>query len=159
MILVERYINSQNILDGYVTTQLDREYAEDLSNLDDSIKWNGITALLAWSYLNGGKEEINDDVFLDILKDQTVQTKLDQESLMSISNLFSKPDIHGDNQKDYAIIPLCSFGSNGMKKCNIFQSPLINLDKKRCFTFNGNSLSYYQGGKIGQDFGFRMALD
>ena len=158
MILGERYINSQNILDGYVTAQLDLKYEENLSNLDDSIKWNGITALLAWSYLNGGKEEINDDVFLDILKDQTVQTKLDQESLMAISNLFSKPDIHGDNQKDYAIIPLCSFGSNDMKKCNLFQNPLLNLNKKRCFTFNGNSSSYYQGGKIGQDFGLNMLL-
>ena len=142
MILVERYINSQNILDGYVTTQLDREYAEDLSNLDDSIKWNGITAILAWFHLNGGKEEINDDFFLNSVKDQTTKANLDQESLMAISKLFSKPDIHGDNQKDYAIIPLCSFGNNVLKKCTGFQNPLINLDKKRCFTFNGNSSSY-----------------
>ena len=113
---------------------------------------------MAWVHLNGGKEEINDDFFLNSVKDQTTKTNLDQESLMAISKLFSKPDIHGDNQKDYAIIPLCSFGSNGMKKCNIFQSPLINLDKKRCFTFNGNSSSYYQGGKIGQDFGLNMLL-
>ena len=96
---------------------------------------------------------------LKIVKDQTIgNSKLDQESLSTISNLFSKPDIHGDNQKDYAIIPLCSFGSNDMKECNHFQTPLINLDKKRCFTFNGNSSSFYHGGKIGQDFGLNMLL-
>ena len=161
MILIERYINSQNILDRYIMNKLDDKDSETaliLRNLDDSIKWNGITAMLAWFHLNGGKEEINDDVFLDIVKDQTVETKLDQESLMAISNLFSKPDIHGDNQKDYTIIPLCSFGSNDMKTCKRFQNPLINLDKKRCFTFNGNSSNYYQGGKIGQDFGLNMLL-
>ena len=44
MILVERYINSQNILDGYVTTQLDREYAEDLSNIPS----NGMVSQQFW---------------------------------------------------------------------------------------------------------------
>ena len=159
MILVERYITSQNILDVFISAQLEAQYEEALRNVDESIKWNEITAILAWFHLNGGKDEINDDFFLKIVSNATIDnTKLDQEILLEISDLFSKPDIHGDNQKDYAIIPLCSFGSNDMTTCNHFQNPLINMDKKRCFTFNGNSSNYYHGGKIGQDFGLNMLL-
>ena len=76
MILVERYINSQNILDRYVSAQLDLEYVEKLSKLDDSIKWNGLTAISAWFHLNGGNEEIRDDLFLKLVKNQTFATYL-----------------------------------------------------------------------------------
>ena len=133
-----------------------------IGDFDREIRWQNTSLLLTWAALNGGFNQIQDDIFERAKpkgNDTDQSLKLTSE-LIELMDSFSKPVVHGDDQKEEVLIPLCSFGQGKMNKCNLFSRSQINLSGKRCFTFNGNdseSLMKY-GGRVGPEGGLNMLI-
>ena len=136
---------------------------EIIGDFDREIRWQNTSLLLAWAALNGGYNQIQDDIFEKAKpngNDTDQSLKLTSKLMEKLVNSFSKPVVHGDDQKEEVLIPLCSFGQSQMKQCNLFGRSQINLSGKRCFTFNGNdseSLMKY-GGRVGPEGGLNMLI-
>ena len=160
MILVDRYINKQNVIDLFMSRLIGRspdgQFAEVLFDLDGPD--TNLKSVQAWTQLNGGIEDIDDILVQKVTKMQNNYSQFQAEPklLKDLLQLFAKPDKHGNNQKDWAMIPLCSFRKRRMETCNLFKDSVYNFAKKRCFTFNGNHSNYFKGGMIEHDLGLNM---
>ena len=161
LILVERYINQRNLINFVIMHESNQ--GEIIGDFDREIRWQNTSLLFAWAALNGGFKQIEDDIFERAKpkgNDTDQGLKLSSELIEKLVDSFLKPVVHGEDQKEEVLIPLCSFGQGQMKKCNLFSRSLINLSGKRCFTFNGNdseSLMKY-GGRVGPEGGLNMLI-
>ena len=165
MLLIHRYINKQNMLDYLLGSGriIFEGNTDSLYDLDQSILSYNVKTIQSWYYMNGEKKEIADDLINNVAERQNNQSGsvtdlLDSNILQKLSNLFSKPSIHGNSQKDYVIMPLCSFGSDQMKPCSLFAASKFDFAKQRCFTFNGNYTNYRKSSGIALSKGLKMYL-
>ena len=68
-----------------------------------------------------------------------------------------RPRIHGNFSEDFVLIPLCSFGSVKMTKCELFEPSKVSLDNKKCYTFNVDGKAKVQ--KIGPSNGLVLTIN
>ena len=150
MLVVEDYMSDRNILEYFLRKkfrQLDIQYIQDL---DIAI---GQNIFRTW-YLLNGESSINDPIFESLI--WNVTEHLDKSQMYELMALFDQqPKIHGDDQKDYVIMPLCTFGAGPMESCKLFET-LSSFEQTKCYTFNSNSSNELKGEKVGPDNGLRF---
>ena len=124
--------------------KLNFKYVQDL---DYAIEQNVIGT---WSLMNGGAKTINDPLFQSLNWNFTNNLNEPQ-----INELFDQPKIHGDDQKEYVLMPLCTFRNTQMEHCNLFQN-YSSFGQTKCYTFNSNPSKEIKGGKVGPENGLRF---
>ena len=158
--LVERYITKQNVLDSLMAVEgqfIGNKLTDSLYEIDEA------KVVKSWYHLNGGRIIIDDDLISSVAEKQSNETysltNLDSPEIkQKLATLFSKPDVQGKNQRDYVLVPLCSFGNMKMKECKLFAEHQYNLAKKQCYTFNGNFSNPVKGGRVGPNHGLSMLV-
>ena len=155
--MFEDYVTKQNALEFY-TTFFVRQDPNQIRHLDNTIRLkNNVTILQAWALMNGGVDTVNAKLQDTNVFDQIENpSSLTNDDLKLLANIFSKPEIHGNNH-GFILVPLCNFGSKVLKKCSSFQPNDVGGSKK-CFTFNGNFSSQLKGAKIGPNLGLNFFL-
>ena len=111
-----------------------KQNGHKILHLDETIKWNNLSMIETWVQMNGGAEAVKQR-YQDNTAQDTVFRRMESQESFSASNgnlkvladLFSKPDIHGNNQQDFVLVPLCSFGSKDMKSCHSFKPSYFDI--------------------------------
>ena len=164
--MFEDYSTKENALEVFFTWFLFSP-GDKIQNLDKTIMLNNVSMIEAWAMLNGGvyaikqryqeNPEAEDYVFSNL--DNLDEESLTNEDLKLLSKFFSKPNIHGNNQQDFILVPICSFGTKVMKECSLFQPSNFDVaGSKKCFTFNENFLNPLKGDRVGPDLGLNFLL-
>ena len=91
-------------------------------------------------------------------------SKLSEDDRNKIYQTLLSPKIHGNFKEEYVLVPLCSFGSEVLKKCELFerQENFYRKDEV-CYTFNkdgnysGESLEKLKG--LNFVVNFRLPLE
>ena len=163
MILIERLYKKEHLVDYLVQIGVNRYEPQRFEELM-KISMNGTSTISAWNTLNGGHNAIQDNFLKSItLHNETYD--LTQEQKLDWTRLFSVPLVQGNNQEDYVIAPLCSFGGNinKMKRCSLFKQSSFSIGKQRCHTFNGNESNPELGpglqGGLNMFLSFRFPKD
>ena len=96
-----------------------------IQKLDKTIMLNNVSMIEAWAMMNGGVDEIKqrfqetpeavDKVFINL--ENLGEESLSNDDLELLVRFFSKPNVHRNNQQDFILVPLCSFGAKVMNKC------------------------------------------
>ena len=166
IVLIHEIINRRNILDHFTDTNLqnqDSKNYEILKQFDEKSQQESV--LLIWATLNGGLENVKhgDGMFNYLsLEGNDTDINLTEEQKQWFNELFSEPKIHGNRQKDFVLVPYCSFGSSNLKECDLFKKAKLDIGQNRCFTFNGNPKTNKKGDRVGPNnglyftTGFRM---
>ena len=108
-----------------------------------------------WHYLNGmfmkdkGVEKIliTNGKVLGMTKDVCTKPEnckeiedffhsIDQASLERLKQLIDQPKMHSDNREDFTLVPLCSFGTDLLKKCDLFHRSKMTFQDNTCYTYD-----------------------
>ena len=146
MILFDEFVNTQNILDFLIQRNLLKANFDSILKVDEVINKN---VLSVWSKLNGGASLFGNAIYLN----DSIEGNISINSSNVMNKLFDQPSVQGNNQKEYVLVPLCSFGSGEMKKCELLEKSKLNFDQHKCFTFNATNL---KGGKVEPENGFNF---
>ena len=105
--------------------------------------------------MNGGLENVKEDKMFKYLNTEANHTNINltEDQKQWFTHLFSEPEIHGEVQEDYSLVPFCSFGSSNLKECHLFQKAKLDIGQNRCFTFNGNPKTNKKGDRVGPNNG------
>ena len=164
--MIEDYVTKQNAIEFYTVFNV-KQNGHKILQLDETIKWNNLSMIETWVQMNGGAEAVKQR-YQDNTAQDTVFRRMESQESFSASNgnlkvladLFSKPDIHGNNQQDFVLVPLCSFGSKDMKSCHSFKPSYFDITgPKKCFTFNGNFSDHLKGEQLGPNLGLNFLLN
>merc|ERR1711953_1602409 len=85
-------------------------------------------------------------------------SKLSENEQNEIYQTLQSPKIHGNPLEDYVLVPFCSFGSKGLKKCDLFEQQKNFYSKDEvCYTFNkkGN----YSGKSLDKLLGLNFVVN
>ena len=163
--LIEDYSTKENALEMFLTFFVPVPGGK-IQKLDKTIMLNNVSMIEAWAMMNGGVDEIKQKFQTSEVEDFVFSNleNLDKESLSNddlelLATYLSRPNIHGNNQQDFILVPLCSFGAKVMEKCSLFESSNFGVaGSKKCFTFNENLLSPLKGERVGPDLGLNFLL-
>ena len=62
--------------------------------------------------------------------------QFNQSTIKLFETWMDQPKIHGDENQDYVLVPLCSFGDDPLEKCNeAFKSASLKGQDRKCFTY------------------------
>ena len=114
-----------------------------------------------WATLNGGLENVklHDGMFNYLSLDGNyTEINLTEEQKQWYTQFFFEPKIHGNRQKDFVLIPYCSFGSSYLKECDLFKKAKLDIGQNRCFTFNGNPKTNKKGDRVGPNNGLYFTV-
>ena len=144
----------------------------------------GVNLYLSWFYLRGAEMPlIYDDKFYNILSQkfgasvndydyesfgddddgnscsgfnqcESVFDNLNESMISKLEKLMDEPKIHGDSEKHFVLIPLCSFGDQTLKDCFLFKPSKLRFLDNVCYTFDANQIA-----SIEPKFGLNLVLN
>ena len=116
---------------------------------------NQINIVSLWKFLNKPFEDHLEKLSFDEYIDKDI---LKNPNITEIFEALQSPKIHGDYKTEYVLVPLCSFGSSILKKCDLFKRQTTFYKKDQvCYTFNLDGS--YQGQKVDHAHGFHFVIN
>ena len=121
------------------------EASQPLKKLVEEVaKKNQLNILSLWRFLN---EPLLVNFFerywpeTDLAKEEMevkdALNKLSKDEQNEIYQTLQSPKVHGDYLEEYVLVPLCSFGSKVLKKCDLFErQEKYYRNNEVCYTFN-----------------------
>ena len=93
---------------------------------------NQVNILALWKILNSPLSDTLNATESKILLDTLAKNEEN-----GILESLQSPKIHGDYEKEYVLVPYCSFGNTKLKKCDLFKRVQnFYRDDQLCYTFN-----------------------
>ena len=156
--------------DFFMTTITPQDKYSHLNLFNKDVKEvQGFGPDAVWYYLNGIiVNDFLDEYFtkspsnysnVELKQVKQLLSGLDEEEKYHFFEWILNPKPHGNIYEDYVLIPLCSFGTQTLTDCHLFEkSPKFYLDDKVCYTFQGNlqnvktSIKPYHGLNIVVNF-------
>ena len=126
---------------------------------------NQLNILSLWRFLNRPllmkhyeKYWPETDLAKEVAEVKDSLSKLTDDEQNEIYQTLLSPKIHGNYLEEYVLVPFCSFGSELLKKCDLFERQENFYRKDQvCYTFNKNG--NYTGDSLNKMNGLNFAVN
>ena len=81
--------------------------------------------------------------------------QFNQSNIKQFEEWMDQPKVHGDENEDYVLVPMCSFGDDDLINCtNAFKPSNLKAQDKKCFTYQDK-----RQVNVGPSNGFKFLLN
>ena len=127
---------------------------------------HSINAFSLWHYLKGVFVDKDDEIFKGLnSKDLPLSSyglclendcgsvtesmsNMDKAVIRKYLELIDQPKIHGGEEQNFVLVPLCSFGKEQLRECKDFQKANVIYQDDTCYTFENPSKVGYKQAKF-----------